>query len=48
VDGDGVLSRKISRHLNEIHNYLMEEDPESAIRLEETYPDYEWDKKLNE
>jgi hypothetical protein len=47
-NGEGVLSRKISRHLNEIHNYLMEEDPESAIRLEEIYPDYEWDKKLEE
>jgi hypothetical protein len=45
---DGVLAKKISRHLNEIHNYLIEVDPESAIRLEETYPDYVWERKLTQ
>jgi len=43
---DGELAKKISKNLNSIHNYLIEVDPEAAIRMEETYPDYEWDKKL--
>ncbi len=44
---DGVLSKKISSHLNEIHNYLIDKDPEAAIGLEEKYPDYKWGKTLD-